>query len=140
MPDDNLHLTLAFLGEQPESLAQDIAQRINTLQIAAGQWRLSRWGYFSGPGIVWVGGDYSSPLQRLHDSLWSELEVSGINGRPQSFVPHITLLRRARPLPETGLPAPSSLAWHYQRLALVHSTVGPTGSHYRVLAHSAEAW
>lgn len=137
VPDDNLHLTLAFLGEQPESLAVRLAQRVCAMQVTPGQWQLDRWGYFSRPGIVWVGSDqHNAPLHALQASLWDNLAPLGIEGRPLAFVPHVSLLRRAAPPVGDELPAPA-LSWDYQRLALVQSEVGWEGSRYSVLAHSA---
>lgn len=137
VPDDNLHLTLAFLGEQPESLAACLAQRIATIQVTPGQWQLDRWGYFSRPGIVWVGSEQpSAPLHALQALLWDDVESLGIEGRPQVFVPHVSLLRRAAQPVGDELPVPA-LSWRYQRLALVQSEVGQQGSRYSVLARSA---
>lgn len=134
---ENLHLTLAFLGEQPEPLASRLAQRVATMRVAPGRWQLDSWGYFSRPGIVWIGSDHpDASLHALQAALWSELEALGIAGRPKTFVPHVTLLRDAAQPPGDELPAPA-LSWRYRRLALVRSTVSRDGSCYRVLARSA---
>ena len=139
LPDDNLHLTLAFLGEQSEALAACIAQRVSAMRIPPGQWQLDRWGYFSRPGIVWIGSAHPhAPLRALHASLWDELETLGIEGRPKAFVPHVSLLRGAMPPPGDQLPSPA-LSWCYQRLALVQSVMSREGSRYSVVARSALA-
>lgn len=136
IPDGNLHLTLAFLGEQPATLAARLAQRVAAMQVPPGQWQLNSWGYFSRPGIVWIGSNPpDTSLHALQAALWNELEALGITGRPEGFVPHITLLRDAAQPPDDELPAPA-LCWRYQRLALVRSTMGTEGSRYSVVAHS----
>ncbi|HSH47649.1 MAG TPA: RNA 2',3'-cyclic phosphodiesterase [Halomonas sp.] len=138
MADDSLHLTLAFLGEQNESMTARLAERVGAMRAPAGQWQLDRWGYFSRPGIVWVGSARPcAPLQALQAALWDALEALGIQGRPQAFLPHVTLLRRAKRPPGDELPAAPELQWRYRRLALVRSVASLEGSRYSVLARSS---
>ncbi len=138
MPDDSLHLTLAFLGEQPEGRATAIADWLTRFTLLPGRWRLDRWGRFRRPGIVWIGGAEPDPaLGALQRQLWDGLERLGVAGRPERFVPHVTLLRRAIRPPGPELPT-ASLTWDYTRLELIRSTITPEGSHYRCLARTAK--
>ncbi|MDR5860161.1 RNA 2',3'-cyclic phosphodiesterase [Halomonas eurihalina] len=135
VPDDNLHLTLAFLGEQPERQAEELADWLNGIRIAPGQWRLDRWGHFAGPGIVWIGGEPENPLVQLQQSLREKLEGLGIASQPRRFTPHITLLRRAEQPPGPSLPDFDE-EWSYTRAALVLSEPTDQGSRYTPLAWS----
>ncbi|WP_163557934.1 RNA 2',3'-cyclic phosphodiesterase [Halomonas sp. NO4] len=139
VPDESLHLTLAFLGEVEKTRAEALADWVRGLTIAPGEWRLDAWGHFRRPGIVWVGGQRPDPaLTALHHRLWEALEPRGFATRPGRFVPHITLLRQAaRPDPDT-LPAPA-LSWAYARLDLMRSVSGHRGVRYHCLASSAPA-
>lgn len=139
MPDDSLHLTLAFLGEVVEEQAASLSAWVGERSIPAGEWRLDAWGAFRRPGIVWVGGQTPDPaLVRLHGSLWDGLAAFGFAHRPGHFVPHVTLLRRARRLETRGLPA-IDLAWPWRRLSLVRSFTENDGARYETLARSPAA-
>lgn len=133
--DDNLHLTLAFLGEQPKHRAEELADWLGGMRLAPGQWRLDRWGHFAEPGIVWIGGAPESGLTRLQHSLREDLEGLGIDARPRRFTPHITLLRRAEHPSGASLPE-VALDWSYSRAALILSEPTHQGSRYTPLAWS----
>ncbi|MCE9681718.1 RNA 2',3'-cyclic phosphodiesterase [Halomonas alkalisoli] len=136
MPDESLHLTLAFLGEVEEAQALELAEWVQGLAMAPGEWRLDGWGYFMRPGIVWVGSQASAPaLAELQHELWQGLEARGLTGRPGRFVPHVTLLRRANTRRLQDLP-PIDLAWSYNQLELIQSFTGERGARYRTLAVS----
>ncbi|MDN3552563.1 RNA 2',3'-cyclic phosphodiesterase [Halomonas almeriensis] len=133
--DDNLHLTLAFLGERSAAEAESLSRWLERQVFGAGQWRLDRWGYFAGPRIIWVGGPGSAELQRRQASLVASLKGFGIVVQPRQFRPHISLLRNASPPPDTDLPK-VGLDWSYARVSLVSSVPTPHGSRYTTLAQS----
>ncbi|SEL28119.1 RNA 2',3'-cyclic phosphodiesterase [Halomonas daqiaonensis] len=134
MPDESLHLTLAFLGEVADARAAELVQWVGAMAISHGEWRVDAWGTFRRPGIVWVGGQ-SPALERLQASLWDGLASFGFNDRPGHFVPHVTLLRRARRLETQDLPT-IDMAWPYRQLSLVRSFTENDGAHYETLARS----
>ncbi|HHX3707974.1 TPA: RNA 2',3'-cyclic phosphodiesterase [Citrobacter freundii] len=103
---ENLHLTLAFLGdvsaEKQQALSQ-LAGRIHqpgfTLKLDdAGQWLRSR--------VVWLGmRQPPRGLLQLANMLRAQAARSGCYQSPQPFHPHITLLRdagHAVPIPPPG--------------------------------------
>ena len=135
--DESLHLTLAFLGEVEATRVEALAAWLQGESPAGGEWRLERWGTFRRPGIVWVGGDTPDPaLAALQARLWDGLEALGHGGRPTRFVPHVTLLRRARRLSIEALP-PIDLAWRWRRLTLLRSFTLQDGPRYEVVARSS---
>ncbi|MCG6656641.1 RNA 2',3'-cyclic phosphodiesterase [Halomonas campisalis] len=136
MPDESLHLTLAFLGEVEEAKTGELIDWVCGLAAPPGRWRLDAWGHFHRPGIVWVGGTAADPdLAALHQRLWNDLEALGHRGRPTRFVPHVTLLRRARRLATEVLPD-IRLDWAYHQIELIHSSVDRHGARYASLARS----
>nr|WP_205743620.1 RNA 2',3'-cyclic phosphodiesterase [Halomonas alimentaria] len=137
VPDESLHLTLAFLGEVETARAETLIEWLQGEAPQGGEWRLDRWGTFRRPGIVWVGGSTPDPaLAALQARLWDGLEALGHGGPPTRFVPHITLLRRARRLSIEALP-PVDLTWRWRRLTLLRSFTLDDGPRYEVLARSA---
>lgn len=138
IPDESLHLTLAFLGEVSDVQATELVDWVSRLTMPPGEWRLDGWGRFRRPSILWVGGQSPDPaLTALHGHLWDALEGFDLRGRPTRFVPHVSLLRRARRLETDGLPAPD-LVWGYNRVDLVQSITHDWGSRYVSLARSPQ--
>ncbi|MGR2738511.1 RNA 2',3'-cyclic phosphodiesterase [Billgrantia sp. Q4P2] len=136
MPEESLHLTLAFLGNVEEVRAAELAAWVQDLVVTPGEWQMQRWGSFQRPGIVWIGGRGRDPaLERLQGRLWSALEPCGLGTRPARFIPHVTLLRRAVTLDLEGLPS-IDLAWSYNQLELIESIIDERGARYRTLAVS----
>lgn len=136
MPDENLHLTLAFLGEVAEAQASELTEWVQGMTIEPGEWRLDRWGGFRRPGIVWVGGRELNPaLAHLQGRLWGTLESLGLGTRPTRFIPHVTLLRRASVVDLEHFPS-IDLLWSYNQLELIQSRVDERGARYRTMAAS----
>jgi len=130
MRRDNLHLTLVFLGNvarqkipQLEALAQRQRGVSFSLEFGtAGYWRHNR--------IVWAAPVAApEPLSNLVAVLERELKSEGFSFDRRPYVPHITLLRNARPL---AAPLPLAFDWRIDDFALVESARG-----YRVLARWA---
>ncbi|ALM54371.1 RNA 2',3'-cyclic phosphodiesterase [Halomonas huangheensis] len=134
VPDANLHLTLAFLGEQSAEQAQQLEAWLQQMQVAAGDIRLDHCGHFRRPGIVWIGPRHTpSPLKLLHADVSHALKHMGIATHPsEHFRPHVTLLRNAN-APVTTMPV-QTLHWSYNQIQLIQSTLNTSGSHYRCLA------
>jgi 2'-5' RNA ligase len=134
VPAANLHLTLAFLGQQPAnmvSLLRRLSQRWSNFDCLL---RFDRLGYFRRPRIAWVGmRDIPEPLVTLHRSVQVALAEEGVSqsGAHDGFVPHVTLLRDAEPLSQRDI---APLMWHARGVVLAESIVQPGGSQYRILS------
>jgi 2'-5' RNA ligase len=134
VPASNLHLTLAFLGQQSDSL-------LPVLRAMPERWadfdcplQFDRLGYFRGPRIAWAGmSNVPQALVALHGALAAALTEAGVKlgGEQDSFVPHVTLLRNALPPQQSEI---TPLVWRAQSVVLVESIAQPDGSQYRVLA------
>jgi 2'-5' RNA ligase len=129
----NLHLTLAFLGEQPVELLPIFKSILEYLPQQAFTLVLDRIGYFTQKKIAW-SGMHESPaaLNALHSAL-SEALVKNKTGfdRSLEFRPHVTLARNAESPEELPF---SPIVWKCDHVALVESTNQPEGVVYRVLA------
>jgi 2'-5' RNA ligase len=103
---DRLHLTLKFLGEQPENStraladsATEAAHRHRTFMMRLGE--IGAFPNFRRARVVWMGVDHDAKLELLHHDLEVACERRGfeVDGRP--FRPHVTLARvRERTAPD----------------------------------------
>ena len=117
---ENLHLTLAFLGETCETQITEIAASIEkTLQppIAPFTLTFSQTGCFrhSNKELWWVGAESADPslqiLKQLRQRLSNALTTKGIAFDSRPFTPHITLGREIKHhapivLPKQKIPFP----------------------------------
>jgi len=132
IPYENLHLTLAFLGPQPTSIADACKDILMRLRSPAIELRLDKVGYFARNRIAWVGAHAAPPtLIALHEELGQALAHHGIERERQQFKPHVTLARDAEmPVDMTFAP----IAWRASLVTLVRSRPTSAGSIYEVLA------
>jgi RNA 2',3'-cyclic 3'-phosphodiesterase len=129
----NLHMTLAFLGNQPEPLLSSLEEILKELTVPEITLKIDRLGYFSRQRIAWAGmNDVPASLLRFHGELNAALEQNGIAfDRRDDFKPHVTLARDASVLGTDGFPP---FVWHADHVALVQSVMEPTGISYGVLS------
>lgn len=135
VPADDLHITLAFLGDRPatevpvivEALAEAVAAHA-VAPLAVRRWRETR-----SVGML-VLDDPEGGASRLREALRGRLVELGIPpAGPEPWLPHLTLARhRARSGERIAAPAgrtlvPSDAAAYLSRLS-------PTGARYTALA------
>ncbi len=143
VPEENLHVTLAFLGEQAEACVGDVAdvlaagaRPVGELGTAGALWLPPR-----RPGVLSVALAPDTGLAALRDDV-----AAGLAGaldwapEPRAFRPHVTVGRvrrwervRAAPLDP---PAPD-LSFAPEAVVLYRSRSGPGGSRYEALARAA---
>ena len=89
---ENLHLTLAFIGEYPE--IDPVLDAIEQLVFSPFPITYTHLGTFR-ESIVWSGIEESAPLSALVKHLRYELAKADIPFDNSSFSPHFTLARHA---------------------------------------------
>ena len=131
-----LHLTLAFLGEQPEERLPDlqeiggeIARRHPPLRL-----RTSALGAFPRPSrarVLWLGLEREPALESLAEDLRATLRRGGIPVEEGPFTAHVTLARFRQPVDIAALgPAPGPLVCEVPELVLFRSHLEPKGSRH----------
>jgi 2'-5' RNA ligase len=132
----NLHMTLAFLGQQSTSLLPMLELILRKLPSQTLALRVDRIGYFPRKKIAWAGmHETPADLLTLNERLQTLLTENEIAfDRQQEFQPHITLARDA--VPPEELPF-EIIEWQCREVALVESVTLPEGPLYRVLASHA---
>lgn len=133
IPYGNLHLTLAFLGQQPASLigiAKDILFHLRATPISL---TLDRMGYFPRNRIAWIGAhEPPAELLQLHQELGEALRQANVTfDSAQTFKPHITLARDASLPPDISF---TPIPWQADHVALVQSVTNAEGARYQVIA------
>ena len=89
--EDNLHLTLAFIGEYPD--ADAILEALENVDFSPFSITLNGYGNFS--DLWWVGLKSSQELQKLTKKIRRALVENDIPYDKKKFSAHITILRRA---------------------------------------------
>lgn len=91
---ENLHLTLAFLGETDKlSQAKKAMERVKSESMSL---CLGKQGMFGGRDgdLFWRGLKPNPTLEKLQKDLCRRLEEQGFSLEQRKFVPHLTLGRR----------------------------------------------
>jgi 2'-5' RNA ligase len=128
-----LHLTLVFLGDVPESRIPVLLEAMGRIQARPFQLTVDRLGYWKHNRIVWGGcSEQPAALVQLVSDIRRQVVALGVPGRSDAFAPHVTLLRKARPLGE--LPSLQPVAWPVREWVLMESCQSVTGADYRRLA------
>lgn len=140
--DDQLHLTLRFIGEVDHHRAEDIAASLGGLHAAAITARIAGVGQFERKGwphTVWAGVEPLAALTGLHRKIDQLLARVGVDPETRAFTPHITLARLNR---SAGPVAPflaqhsdlGSPAFDFAHVILYESEMGHGGSRYHPVA------
>ncbi|MCR5575448.1 MAG: RNA 2',3'-cyclic phosphodiesterase [Oscillospiraceae bacterium] len=90
-PPENMHLTLAFIGEYPD--AEPITDALSAVSFAPFELSLDGMGCFG--NLWWAGIGESAPLTALVRKLRRALAENGIPFDRKRFSPHVTLIRKA---------------------------------------------
>ena len=136
VPRDNLHMTLAFLGQcsddQQEALCDTLDRLAHQRHLPAFEVTLNTLEHWLKPKIICLKGVARDPrLISLFDLCQGLAQQLGLHTSEHSFTPHITLMRKARVLPELKAP---SLTLSGNALHLYHSQSSDQGVQYKVLA------
>lgn len=93
--DEQLHLTLRFIGEVERPLAEDIAAALDTIRFPPFTVRLDGLGSFDhrGGGSIWAGVDPRDQVTRLAAKVERACQFAGLEPEHRAYRPHITIAR-----------------------------------------------
>jgi 2'-5' RNA ligase len=153
MDPKSLHITLKFIGEQPDSALDQIKQSLSQIHAETTEINFRNYGFFptaKSPRVFWIGVESGPQLAALAASIDDTLSSLGIERELRPYSPHLTLARvpgasgsprriksdaptrifhhlqeklAARPTPEFGTMTP-------REFFLYQSRVSPKGSKY----------
>ncbi|SER13102.1 2'-5' RNA ligase [Lachnospiraceae bacterium NE2001] len=134
--EENLHLTLAFIGEYGNP--DDVLDALEELEFTPFEISLSGFGSFG--DLYWVGLEENPHLKSLVKRLRKSLSDSQIPFDKKKFSPHITLVRKGvfmkgkksfpQHLPEMKMTVRS--------ISLMRSDFGKNGVNYTVVGEVGE--
>ena len=139
--DDQLHLTLRFIGEVDGHLADDIAAALGSIAFPRFEIALKgagRFGEGSRKGSLWVGVTPHDRLAMLHKKVDQACIRAGLPSEGRAYLPHITVARLGR----TAGPAEPFLAdasaaasepFTVDSFCLYESTLGSEGAAYEIV-------
>ncbi len=95
--DENIHLTLRFLGNISETMVDDIYEILKSIKFKPFKIRISGVGCFPNinrPRVIWVGvSEGYDELKRIRNELERKLRGLGFKPEREEFVAHITVAR-----------------------------------------------
>lgn len=97
--DDQLHLTLRFIGNADRHQANDLAASLGTIRFTPFAISLSGLGQFERKGRVdtlWAGVEPRDTLTQLHRKIDRACVSAGFPADDRAHLPHITLARLSR--------------------------------------------
>jgi 2'-5' RNA ligase len=140
--DEQLHLTLKFIGEVERPSADDLADALAKLRSHAFEMRIAGVGRFdqTNAGALWAGIAPKEPIAALAAKIDRACLAAGIDPERRAFHPHITLARwRGHRSHEAvawiernaGL---SSMPFAVKSFSLFESRLSRRGAHYEEAA------
>lgn len=139
------HLTLEFLGEQPEPVLDAVNEGMEALRSPSFDMALSGIGHFGGehPRAVWAGVAPNLALEALQAKVARICRMAGVRPERRRFHPHVTLGRFTPPdavdtmrleraiVDRAGFRTPP---FPVREVVLFRSHLGHRGAHYEPLA------
>jgi len=140
--DDQLHLTLRFIGEVERPLAEDLAIALATLRFAPFSIRVAGVGRFDHHkrGAIWAGVEPRALLAALAAKVERVCVLAGLPPERRAYHPHITLARWGRGAGASLDPfltrhaALRSDEFMVDKFTLYESRLGRAGASYQSIA------
>jgi RNA 2',3'-cyclic 3'-phosphodiesterase len=157
---ESLHITLKFIGENPEDALEQIKQALATVSVSAMRIQFRGFGFFptaKSARVFWIGMEAGPELGALAAAVDNKLSGLRIPKEERAFSPHLTLARSpgGSGSPRWGkgdkpnrvfqhlqerlaaLPAPEFGTMSPREFFLYQSQLSPKGAEYTKLARFA---
>jgi len=139
--DEQLHLTLRFIGEVDRHRAEDIVAALGTVYHPVFDLALDGVGQFDRKGrmdSLWIGVSPQEPARLLHNKIDQALVRVGLEPETRAYLPHITIARFGRTAGSVGglvgaSGGVSSEPFAMTEFCLYESDTGHDGSVYTIV-------
>ncbi len=96
IPEENMHLTLHFLGDTPQHRVADLEEIVaeSCRGLSAAPFTIGSSGSFvtrGVPKVIWAGIENGSILCKIHSRLKKQLQLNDFRVDKRKFVPHLTI-------------------------------------------------
>jgi len=150
-----LHVTLKFIGEQPEGDIPRIQSALSAIRVPPISLSFRGYGFFptvKAARVFWIGIEASNALPNLAMQIDTALATIGIPREEHAYTPHLTLARSGSAAPRirhevqssarfrhvqtklSALPLPDFGTMTAHEFFLFQSKLSPGGSQYSKLA------
>jgi 2'-5' RNA ligase len=93
--ENNIHMTLKFLGEVDENKVDGIKEALSSVNLEPFECSVKGFGVFPNRDyvrVIWAGLEPEEPFRKLHEEVDISLESLGF-GKDSKFSPHVTIGR-----------------------------------------------
>ena len=93
---ESLHITLKFIGEQPDAAVEKIKKELACVSAGATEITFRGYGFFPTPKsarVFWIGMEAGPQLTALAAAIDDKMASLGIPKEDRAFSPHLTLAR-----------------------------------------------
>jgi RNA 2',3'-cyclic 3'-phosphodiesterase len=93
---ESLHVTLKFIGEQPEAAVEQIKYALSTIAGSPTEIHFRGYGFFptlKSARVFWIGLEAGPQLAALATAIDEQMASLGIPKEDRAFSPHLTLAR-----------------------------------------------
>lgn len=141
VPEDQIHLTLRFIGDVEANLFQDVKERLHELESSPLTLRIQGTGHFpprGNPRVIWAGVKPAGDVFILRNRVNTVLSRCGIAPEQRKFHPHITIARLKNSPPKrvadflAGNALLQSPDFTVDRVNLYSSKLTPEGAVHRI--------
>jgi len=93
--EEQLHLTLRFIGEVERPAANDVAAELDRIRSPTFELRIAGVGRFDqrNGGALWAGVEPRAPVAQLAAKVERAVQQAGLEPERRAFHPHVTLAR-----------------------------------------------
>jgi 2'-5' RNA ligase len=93
---ESLHVTLKFIGEQPDPAVERIKQALSQVESSRSEIHFRSYGFFptaKSARVFWIGMEAAPQLAALAAAIDDKMASLGIPKENRAFSPHLTLAR-----------------------------------------------
>ncbi len=129
---DNMHLTLRYFGDIPESEVGRICELLSSWHPGRLPFSLESIGSFGkrkSPSVFWLGGSFPEEISRVACELGRIPDERGKTGG-QRFIPHLSFARRKNSTPLPELEPPGEIRGVFEEAVVINSRLTSGGPEY----------
>jgi len=129
---DMMHITLRYIGPVSDDIRQCLISKVDVLKTSSFDISLNKTGFWKKPQVSWSGPDIvDERLLELVNKLENISQQCGVANETKKYIPHLTLLRKARSSTQIKMPIVNK--WHVKNFTLIESVSVEGGVQYNHL-------